>query len=260
MAMAAGPVSSSGEDPFLEVKAISRVLSSEVPPGPDWIEESFQNEGMAGQFLHSLSTPESELTRAHARHRSVQQSDSKKHLIEESPGSRPKGLTSQGSVPASAKSAKSPNNLKGNVAGFDCSCRREGDRWQQGQWSGEEWETKSFTTKKTGMCRCIAGAAADCTAVCCCPLSLLHLLALACIKLPSVVVIRNFRKAKSKFRKKQKCNEVNEDDVGPTTPFTPSLSCRESMGDVSWAPSSGFADPRVWQEYFGADAPDHVEH
>jgi len=32
------------------------------------------------------------------------------------------------------------------------------------------------------------------------------------------------------------------------------------MGDVSWAPSSGFADPRVWQEYFGADAPDRVEH
>lgn len=55
-----------------------------------------------------------------------------------------------------------------------------------------------------------------------------------------------------------KCNAVNEEDAGPTTPFTPSLSCRETMS--LWAPSSGFADPRMWQEYFGADAHDHVDH
>lgn len=215
---------------------------------------------MDGQFLHTLSTPKTDQARTHVRHRSVQHSDSKKHLIADTPGSRPKSFISQGSVSGSAKPAKSPSKPKGEGTEFNCSCKREGDRWQQGQWSGEEWETKSFTTKKAGMCKCMAGAAADCTAVCCCPLSLLHLLALACIKLPSIVVIRNFRKAKSKFRKKQKCNEVNEDDVGPTTPFTPSLSCRESMGDVSWAPSSGFADPRVWQEYFGADSLDRADH
>lgn len=210
------------------------------------MQESFENEVTAGQFLHTLSTPKTDQT---IRHRSVQLSDSKKHLIGETAGSRPKSVTTQGSV------SKKPGT------DFNCSCREKGDRWQQGQWSGEEWETKSYnTTKKAGMCKCMAGAAADCTAVCCCPLSLLHLLALACIKLPSIVVIRNFRKAKSKFRKKQKCNEVNEDDVGPTTPFTPSLSCRESMGDVSWAPASGFADPRVWQEYFGADVLDHADH
>lgn len=235
------------------------VLTVEPNGGLDHVQESFQNELMAGQFLHTLSSPKTDQTRTHVRHRSVQHSDSKKHLIAET-GSRPKSVISQGAAPGSAKPAKSPNNRKAEGVDFNCSCRREGDRWQQGQWSGEEWETKSYTTKKAGMCKCMAGAAADCTAVCCCPLSLLHLLALACIKLPSIVVIRNFRKAKSKFRKKQKCNEANEDDVGPTTPFTPSLSCRESMGDVSWAPASGFADPRVWQEYFGSDALDHADH
>lgn len=215
---------------------------------------------MAGEFVHTLSTPGTDPARTPVRRRSVHQSDSEKYLIEETPSSRSKSGTSPGTVAASAKSVKAGSKLKGEVAGFNCSCRRDGDRWQQGQWSGEEWETKSFTTKKAGMCKCMAGAAADCTAVCCCPLSLLHLLALACIKLPSIVVIRNFRKAKSKFRKKQKCNNLNEDDVGPTTPFTPSLSCRESMGDVSWAPSSGFADPRVWQEHFGADCLDRGDH
>jgi hypothetical protein len=40
--MAEGSSSSaSGEDPFLEVKAISRVLSSEATRGPDWTEVSF---------------------------------------------------------------------------------------------------------------------------------------------------------------------------------------------------------------------------
>lgn len=39
--MAGGSASSSSEDPFLEVKAISRVLSSEVTRGPDWTEVGF---------------------------------------------------------------------------------------------------------------------------------------------------------------------------------------------------------------------------
>ena len=41
MIMAEGSSSSSGDDPFLEVKAISRVLSSEATRGPDWHEVSF---------------------------------------------------------------------------------------------------------------------------------------------------------------------------------------------------------------------------
>lgn len=242
MAMKLAPTLS-GEDPFLEVKAISRVLSSEVTVGHDWPEVSFQNEMMDGQFHR---TPRSDQTGTHARHRSVQHSDSKKHLIADTSGNRPKSVTTG---PASSKSPIKPST------DFNSACRFEGNH----QWDDEEWGTTT-TRKKTGMCKCMAGAAADCTAVCCCPLSLLHLLALACIKLPSIVVIRNFRKAKSKFRKKQKCNEVNEDDVGPTTPFTPSLSCRESVGNVSWAPASGFADPRVWSEFFGADAADRADH
>lgn len=39
--MAEGSSSSSGEDPFLEVKAISRVLSSEATRRPEWDEVRF---------------------------------------------------------------------------------------------------------------------------------------------------------------------------------------------------------------------------
>ncbi|KAG0606700.1 hypothetical protein M758_9G161100 [Ceratodon purpureus] len=247
--------SSSGEDPFLEVKAISRVLSSEATRGPDWDEEiSFQNEVRAGQLSRSLSIPKADQPQTHVRHRSVQHSDSKKHLIADPPAGRPKSATfvcpAQGSGPGSAK--KSPHKTKG----VECNCKHESGRWgewQQGQWSGEEWDPKRFT-KKAGMCKCVAGAAADCTAVCCCPLSLLHLLALACIKLPSIMVIRTLRKVKSKLRKKQKCQDsAMDDDFGPTIPFTPSLSCKESTSEVPWAPSSGFADSRMWEEYFGTE-------
>lgn len=258
--------SASGEDPFLEVKAISRVLSSEATRGPDWTEEiSFQNEVRAGQ-LRSLSAPTPNQNRTHVRHRSVQHSDSKKHLIADPPGGRSKSATYvcplQGSDPGPAK--KSPHKAKGGGLDCNCSSKHESGRWgewQQGQWSGEEWDSKHFTTKKAGMCKCVAGAAADCTAVCCCPLSLLHLLALACIKLPSIMVIRTLRKVKSKLRKKQKCQDsVNDDDFGPTIPFTPSLSCKESMSEVPWVPSSGFADSRMWEEYFGTECADLATH
>ena len=214
-------------------------------------EISFPNEVKAGQLLRSLSIPRTDQNRTHVRHRSVQHSDSKKHLIADPPGGRPKSATGPGS-------AKSPNKPRG------CIEKHESGRWgewQQGQWGGEDWEHKRFTTKKAGMCRCVAGAAADCTAVCCCPLSLLHLLALACIKLPSIVVIRVLRKVKAKLRKKQKCQEsANDDDFGPTIPFTPSLSCKESTSEVSWAPSAGFGDSRMWQEYFGTEGIDLASH
>lgn len=273
MIMAEASLSASGEDPFLEVKAISRVLSSEATRGSDGLEETFQNSPSATQFLRTLSIPRTDQTKAHVRQRAVQPGETKKHLIGELPGGRPRSATCvcqvQGSVPVPVRTPqrtphKSPRKSllksKGEGLEFNCSCKRHGERYQQGNWSGEEWESNSFATKKAGACKCVAGAVVDCTAVCCCPLSLLHLLALACIKLPSIVVIRVLRKAKTKLRKKQKCQEANEHNIGPTTPFTPSLSCQESTSDVSWAPDSGFGDHRMWQEYFGGEEISLADH
>lgn len=245
--------SSGGEDPFLEVKAISRVLSSEATRGPAWDEEtSIQNEGRGVQLLRTLSIPEVDPSRTHVRHRPVQHSGFKKHLIADPLATRPKSATYGPSPPSAKKSAQ-------KTKGVECNCKHESGRWgewPQGQWSGEDFDPKH---KKAGMCKCVAGAAADCTAVCCCPLSLLHLLALACIKLPSVMVIRTLRKVKSKLRKKQKCQDSTmDDDFASTIPFTPSLSCKESTGEVVWEPSSGFADSRMWEEYFGTEA--SVDH
>ncbi|XP_024401948.1 uncharacterized protein [Physcomitrium patens] len=265
--MAEALTSLSGEDPFLEVKAISRIVLSKSTREH---EESYKNEITIGRRFHTLGVPGMDQAKTPVRHRSLQYRNSKKnptaetpssrpttvtnlchsdskHLMSESPGGRPKSATHlhplQASIPGSAKTAKSPRKPKGEDI-----------------WSSEEWETKSMTTKKTGICKCMAGAAADCTAVCCCPLSLLHLLALAFIKLPSTVAIRTLRKMKSKLRKKQMRQELTDDDMGPITPFTPSLSCGETLDELPWAPSAGFADSRMWQEYFGSEASDFSNH
>lgn len=193
-----------------------------------------------------------------ARHRSFHQSDSSKHLMAEGPGSHNKSL--QRTISGNVKGATPSYKCRGETIELNCSCKNETERWQQGQWSGEEWDSERFTTKKAGMCKCMAGAAADCTAVCCCPLSLLHLLALACIKLPSIVVIRTLKKVKSKFRRKRKCQVGEEDHGCPTAPFTPSVSYRESLDGEPWTSSAGFADPLMWQECFGADAGGFTQH
>lgn len=251
----------------IEVDYVGRapVFVNDAEKRFNYVQEiSFQNKVRAGQLSRSLSTPKTDRTRTHVRHRSVQHSDSKKHLIADPPGGRPKSAAYACPGSGSAKTTKSSHKSKGGVV--DCSSCKHGEsgrwgEWQQGQWSGEEWEAKRFTTKKGGICKCVAGAAADCTAVCCCPLSLLHLLALACIKLPSIVAIRTLKKMKSKLRKKHKCQDsANDDDFGPTIPFTPSLSCRESTSEHSWAPSTGFADSRMWQEYFGTEGVDLAIH
>ncbi|XP_024392504.1 uncharacterized protein [Physcomitrium patens] len=260
---------------------------AEVSTSSSW-EESYKIKTMIAQPLHTPSVTRLDKAKTSDRHRPVQQNDSKKYLIAESLGSRPKTATNgfhgdcerssssgnpgvhlkhascisalQGSSPGDAKATKPSRKFKEEGAVCNCSCKSENDRWQQGQWSDEEWETKRFTTKKAGMCKCIAGAAVDCTAVCCCPLSLLHLLALACIKMPTLVAIRTLRKVKSKLRRKHKFQEFNDDDVGPTTPLTPSLSRRESMSEVTWVPSAGFGDSRMWQEYFGPETVDLAIH
>ena len=223
----------------------------------NFLQEPSDYETMAGRIYPPASETGKEHNRSHVRHRFLQQSESKKHLISQPLGNHAKSAhyigPIQESVAVPANLAKSPKNAKGNPLDGRNACSHESERWQQGPWSGEEWETERVTTRKAGMCKCMAGAAADCTAVCCCPLSLLHLLALACIKLPSIIVIRTLRKVKTKIRKKRKCQEANENDVGPATPFTPSLSCRESTHEDPWTPSAGFADARMWQEYFGPD-------
>lgn len=150
----------------------------------------------------------------------------------------------EGTISGSSKtphkiSLNSPHKPRGQGMESNYSCGRNGEPYQQGELSGEEWKTNGFYAKRDGVFKCIAGIAADCTAVCCCPLSLLHLLTFACIKLPSIVVIRALRKVKTKLRRKQKCQDANEDDIDPRTPFTPCFSCPESTSDISWAPFSG---------------------
>lgn len=224
---------------------------------------------------HSSDTINVEQTKTHIRRRSMQQSDSRKNLIVEIPAihsssssksiqrhvvaSSPEGNKL---VSRSTKPSRSLYKCKGETVESNCSCRsRDTSRWhqhhQQGHWSGEEWETEKTGSrnKKSGVCKCLAGTLADCTVVCCCPLSLLHLLALACIKLPSIIVIRTIRKVKVKLKKKRQQQEVRQDDSDRSeTPFTPSLSCRESLEDIPWTSTSSFADPKMWQEYFGVDA------
>ena len=227
------------------------------------------------ETCHSSDIINMEQTKTHIRRRSMQQSDSRKNLIVETPAIHSSSKSIQRHVVSSspeanklvsqsAKPSRSLYKCKGETVESNCSCRsRDTSRWhqhrhhQQGHWSGEEWETEKTGSKnkKSGVCKCLAGTLADCTVVCCCPLSLLHLLALACIKLPSIIVIRTIRKVKAKLKKKRQQQEVRQDDSDRSeTPFTPSLSCRESLEDIPWTSTSSFADPKMWQEYFGVDA------
>lgn len=178
----------------------------------------------------------------------VRHGESKRLFIGESVGARPRSTMCvcqlEGTISGSSKtphkiSLNSPHKPRGQGMESNYSCGRNGEPYQQGELSGEEWKTNGFYAKRDGVFKCIAGIAADCTAVCCCPLSLLHLLTFACIKLPSIVVIRALRKVKTKLRRKQKCQDANEDDIDPRTPFTPCFSCPESTSDISWAPFSG---------------------
>lgn len=228
---------------------------------------------------HSSDIISMEQMKTHTRRRSMQQSDSRKNLIVETPGIHSSSSSSPSSksiqhhvvssspegnklVSWSAKSNKIVYKCKGETVESNCSCRsRDTRRWHQhhpqGHWSGEDLETEKTGSKnkKSGVCKCLAGTLADCTVVCCCPLSLLHLLALACIKLPSIIVIRTIRKVKVKLKKKRQQQEVWQNDSDRSeTPFTPSLSCRESLEDIPWTSTSSFADPKMWQEYFGADS------
>jgi hypothetical protein len=60
-------------------------------------------------------------------------------------------------------------------------------------------------------CKCAAGFTADCAAVCCCPLALLHLAAMALIRLPSAMawkMIVNLKKEEQ--RKRQARKKVKE--------------------------------------------------
>ncbi|EFJ07458.1 hypothetical protein SELMODRAFT_448455 [Selaginella moellendorffii] len=55
--------------------------------------------------------------------------------------------------------------------------------------------------------RCVAGCAADCTALCCCPLTLFHVVALLVVKVPSTIAAKISRSWKGKKKKaKNRCS------------------------------------------------------
>lgn len=56
-----------------------------------------------------------------------------------------------------------------------------------------------FGCHNNACCHCVARFSTDCAVICCCPLALLHLLALTFIKLPSIIAWRMIVKLKKRL-------------------------------------------------------------
>ncbi|KAL2630248.1 hypothetical protein R1flu_014934 [Riccia fluitans] len=133
-------------------------------------------------------------------------------------------------------------------------------RWDSGRWSPDSNNYDSSTTSKGKACHCAAGMTGDIAAVCCCPLSLLCLLALALIKLPTVAVGKVVVKIKRRISLKRKRAVVHEDDddsVAAASSFPPSRSRSYEEGEVlSWVPALGFGSISSWD--YGAEISEKI--
>ena len=147
---------------------------------------------------------------------------------------------------------------------YDCKGEFRPSRWDSGRWtvgsnSFEDGSSSHISRPRgNGACKCAAGLTADVAVVCCCPFALLHLLAIAFIKLPAAVVTRTVGNIKGKFAEKRQRAAVHEEEDDLNTPqssFPPSRArsygAQESQ---SWAPVLAFGDQKLWRDYF--DSPD----
>lgn len=137
-------------------------------------------------------------------------------------------------------------------------------RWDSGRWSGEntsfeECNSSVRPPKGNGACKCAAGLITDVAVVCCCPFSLLHLLAIAFIKLPTAVVSKTMTRIKNKVaakRKRAAAVHEEEEESTPATSYPPSRCRSYESGEVqTWAPALSFGDQKMWKDYF--DSPDN---
>lgn len=141
-----------------------------------------------------------------------------------------------------------------------CNGELRPSRWDSGRWSGGANSFDDGTSVKTprgsSACKCAAGLTADVAVVCCCPFSLLHLLAIAFVKVSTAVVSPTLTKIKRKVaarRKRAAVYEEDEDSI-PASSCPPSRCRSYEEGAVqTWAPALAFGDQK-WRDYF--DSPD----
>lgn len=152
------------------------------------------------------------------------------------------------------------------AAALECVCGgRRGD-WREARF-GSGWhddcqaeeDTTAAPACSGGMCKvcqCAAGLTADCAAVCCCPLSVLHLLVLGCVKLPCIVVCKGLVSVKRKFRKRRRRSSVpryeRDDSLRQKSGLAIDFSAYTEPEPMS-PKAGGFGDDAMWREYFGSD-------
>lgn len=86
-------------------------------------------------------------------------------------------------------------------------------------------------------CKCVAGFTADCAAICCCPLALLHLAALTFIRLPTAVAWKMLVKLKTRIcTKRLPLKDGAEDSPRPKI---------ETPWPYGGSPEAGTTDPSV---------------
>ncbi|KAJ7558621.1 hypothetical protein O6H91_04G048600 [Diphasiastrum complanatum] len=108
---------------------------------------------------------------------------------------------------------------------------------------------RSPKIKAGKICNCMAGVSGDCAAICCCPLVLLHLLALVLFKLPAAAARKLIAGIKKRLGKKNKCSDIDAEEGMQPSNLSPSwIECfREDMVDQ---PSVELQDEKFLREYF----------
>lgn len=151
--------------------------------------------------------------------------------------------------------------LKEDAAALDCVCGGKRGDWREARFGSgwhddcqEEEAAPACSGRMCKVCKCAAGLTADCAAVCCCPLSVLHLLVLGCVKLPCIVVYKGYRSIKRRFRKRRRSvpRYEQEDSLRQKSSLTIDLSSYTEPEPMSPKPG-GFGDHAMWREYFGSE-------
>lgn len=118
-------------------------------------------------------------------------------------------------------------------------------------------DSEDFQKKRKGCqdnvcCKCAAAFTADCAAVCCCPLALLHLAALTFIRLPTAVVWKMLVNLKNKIYTKRRSTKRSEEDsprpnFANTWSYGSSPEGRVDAGEHAFR----FDSENLWQHFEG---------
>ncbi|KAJ7554367.1 hypothetical protein O6H91_06G137300 [Diphasiastrum complanatum] len=99
------------------------------------------------------------------------------------------------------------------------------------------------------VCKCVAGASVDCAAICCCPFTVLHLLALLLLKLPATAVHKLIADLRKKYRKRKRFKSGS----GIEEPAKPTLSeCNSYQESIKSSKQSSvhLQDQEFLRDYF----------